>query len=148
LDFDWTTRSNTGRIDLELPLDRKAERNDYRRATIVLQRSLRETQRKRNNVMAEVRNAFRDVQDARQSYEIQVTSLKLAERRVRNIIMLFAAGRTGINIRDQLDAEDDLRTARNAVTNQLVNYTIARLEFYNAIEALEIDEKGNWHEND
>ena len=148
LDFDWNTRSDTGRLDLELPLDRKTERNDYRQASIALQRSLREAQRKRNNVLAEVRSAFRDVQDARQSYEIQVTSLKLAERRVKNIAMLFAAGRSGITIRDQLDAEDDVRTARNAVTDQLVNDTIARLGFYNSIEALQIDEKGNWHEND
>ena len=39
--------------------------------------------------------------------------------------MLLAAGREGVNIRDQLDAEASLRDARNALTRTLVDYTIA-----------------------
>jgi outer membrane protein TolC len=148
LDFDWRTRRYSGGLDLELPLDRLNERNDYRRALISLERTRRDAIELRNNILVEVRRAYQDIEEARQTYEIQLISLALAQKRVDNVQMLMDAGREGITIRDQLEAQADLRDAQNDVTRSLVDYTIARLQFYNSIEALEIDERGMWDEND
>jgi len=35
---------------------------------------------------------------------------------------------------------------QNGLTNELVNYTIARLDFYNSIEQLEVNGEGAWYE--
>ncbi len=146
--FDLTNelREYGAGLDLELPLDRKVQRNDYRRAVIT--RALRERQadRLRNQVIAEVRRTYQQAVQAAQSYEIQLASRELAAKRVQSVDMLLDLGREGVSIRDRLEAEDALRNAENELTRELVNYLIARLEFYNAIEALEVDERGAWHE--
>ena len=144
--FDWRRRSYGTGLDLDLPLDRKAERNDYRRALIDAQAAEREARQLRNDIIVEVRRAYQNVLEARQSYEIQEEGLTLAERRVDNVAMLLAAGRTGLNIRDQLEAEAALLEARIALTRALVDYTVARLQFFDATESLEIDDRGMWDE--
>jgi len=48
--------------------------------------------------------------------------------------------------RDLLDAQDDLLSSRNDATIALIDYTINRLSFWNAIERFEIDSKGMWYE--
>lgn len=142
--FDWSKRSYGAGFSAELPLDRKAERNDYRAALIGLAQSQRDAEQLRNTMIAQVRDTYQDVNQARQSYEIQIAGLKLAERRVDNVQMLMQIGRSEVSIRDQLDAESSLRDARNSVTKVLVDYIVARLEFYHAIEALEINDRGMW----
>ncbi|MCL5271168.1 MAG: TolC family protein [bacterium] len=147
LNFSWDDRTYGGRLDLELPLDRKSERNDYRRAVIDFEQGVREADQLRNQILVEVRDSYNTVDKTRQNYDIQLASLKLAEKRVDNVQLLLDVGREGVSIRDQLDAESSLRDARNSLTQVLVTYTIARLQFYKSIESLEIDEKGMWNEN-
>lgn len=146
LDFDWEARDYGGQLSLELPLDRKAERNAYRRSLIALERRQREARLLRNEILAQVRQAWANVEEARLSYEIQLDSLELARQRVKSVQLLLQAGRSGVNIRDQLEAEAALRDAQNALTRVLVDFTIARLQFYNAIEQLEVDTEGMWSE--
>lgn len=147
LDLQSNTGAYSGQIDAEIPLDRISERNDYRRSLITLERRKRSAAQLRNSVLLDVRNAWEGLNDSKQSYQIQLTSLDLAGRRVSNVAMLLDAGRSGITIRDQLDAQSALLDAQNAVTRALVDYTINRYNFYNAIEKLEIDERGIWNED-
>lgn len=142
--LDWRGRSYGAGLSAEIPLDRKRERNDYRAALIGLEQTRRDAEQLRNTMIAGVRDSFQDVNQARQSYEIQMAGLKLAQRRVDNVQMLLQIGRSEVSIRDQLDAEGSLRDARNSVTRVLVDYVVARLEFYHAIEALEINDRGMW----
>lgn len=145
-DFDNRDRSYGYGMDVELPLDRKAQRNDYRRALINLERLRRDREQIENDIREQVRRAYLNMEEAQQSYEIQLQSLELARRRVDNVRMLLEAGRSGVNIRDQLEADAALRDAQNAVTRILIDHTLARLEFYYATELLEIDEQGMWEE--
>jgi outer membrane protein TolC len=147
LSLQARTRRYSGQVDLDLPLDRLNERNDYRRATIGLERSRRDQAQLRDEIVLEVRRSFQDLSEARQTYEIQLASLELARRQVANVAMLLEAGREGIDTLDQLDAQSGLRDAENEITRALVDYTIARLRFYNAIEAIEIDDRGMWNED-
>lgn len=146
LDFDGRSRTYSGGLSLELPLDLKGERNDYRRAEIAFNHAVRNADQLKNEIIQEVRLAYQDMEQASQSYLIQNQSLDLAERRVDNVRMLIAAGRDGVTMRDQLDAESDLRDAQNELTSVLVDYLTARLELYQAMESLQIDERGQWEE--
>lgn len=144
LDFDWSKRIYSGGLDVELPLDRKRQRNDYRASLIDLERARRDAGLLRDQLISDIRSYYQDVELARTSFEIQLKGLRLAERRVDNVQMLLQIGRANVSMRDQLEAESALRDARNNVTRVLVDYVIARLNFYHAIEALEINDRGMW----
>ena len=146
-DFDYGNRRYSGSLDLELPLDRKLQRNDYRRALIDAQSRERDAEETRDEIVRQVRGAYRNLDQSRISYQIQQEAERLALRRVDSVKMLLEAiGREDVNIRDQLEAERALLSTQNDLTNQLVNYTIARLAFYNAIEQLDVDVEDAWYD--
>lgn len=142
LDFRKRDRIYSSELDLELPLDRLNERNAYRNQLIAYQQARRAADQSRDQVVVDVRSAYQQVQEARTSYDIQVRSRDLAAERMESVRMLLEAGREGITVRDQLDANQSLLQAENSLTRQLVNYMIARLNFYNATESLDVDDRG------
>jgi outer membrane protein TolC len=142
LDFERNT--NTIGLDLALPLDWTPRRNRYRRALVVLEQTRRRLEELHDTIIIEVRNAWRQLDRAQKNYEIQLVSVELAQRRVESAQLLMESGRA--STRDLLEAQDALISSKNAVTESLVDYTIRRLEFWNSIERLKIDEKGMWYE--
>jgi outer membrane protein TolC len=137
---------NTGRLaygfgfDLDLPLDRKAERNAYVAARIAYERENREYSLFEDSVRLTVRDAYRTLEREMVGYPIQERSVELAESRVASTNLLRDAGRA--QTRDVLESQSALVEARNALTGSLVNYTIARLEFYRDTGALSVDDDG------
>ncbi|MCS7180780.1 MAG: TolC family protein, partial [bacterium] len=77
-----------------------------------------------------------------QSYNIQLTSLKLAERRVESTDLLLQAGRA--TTRDLLEAQEAYLTAKNSLINSIANFILEYLNFLYATEKLEVDENGIW----
>jgi len=96
-------------------------------------------------VKLNVRDAWRKLQEAKASYDIQQDSQELAEKRVESTTMLQDAGRA--STRDVLEARDALLEAQNAVTKALIDHMIARLEFWRDIGILDVDENGMWKES-
>ncbi|MBN1868526.1 TolC family protein [Candidatus Sumerlaeota bacterium] len=141
---DFRDNSQSWELDLGLPLDWTPRRNDYRFALIDLAQAERALETRRDSILLEVIDSWRELQRARKSYEIQLQSVHLAERSVERLELLLATG--DARTRDLLDAQDDLLNARNQLGATLVAHTIERLQFYNAIERLEIDPKGMWYE--
>jgi len=131
-------------VDVNLPLDRLAERNTYRSSLISFGRAVRDYSLEIDNVKLSVRTDWRNLQQAKESYEIQKNSVELAKRRVESTTLLLQAGRA--ETRDLLDAQSSLVNAQNALTAALINHLIARLQFFRDIETLTVDEKGVWHE--
>ncbi len=127
-------------FDLDLPIDRKAERNAYVSALISLDRSRREHSLQLDNVRLAVRDAYRRLEREIASYKIQKASVALAEQRVESTGYLLQAGRA--QTRDLLESQSALLSARNSLTAALINYAIARQEFLLEIEALRVDESG------
>ena len=78
------------------------------------------------------------------NYKNRLLSVSLAERRMENTNLLLKQGKA--LTRDLLDAQDDLLSSRNEATIALIDYTINRLSFWNAIERFKIDPKGMWYE--
>lgn len=140
--FDFSNYRASAGLSLDLPFDRLAERNAYRSTLIQFERQIRTLALNVDQVKNELRQALRTIDQAQQTYEIQQRSVELAERRVESAELLLEAGRA--EIRDQLEAEAALLGARNALTQALINYHIARYEFFRDVGLLETDEEGIW----
>ena len=140
LSFAEGTQTSFARLDADLPLERTEERNTYRRRLIEHDRSIRGLNEKRDAVVLEVRNRWRDFERAVSSHEIQKRSVALAEERVESTEMLFDAGRA--STRDVLDAHEDLLRAQNRLAQTLVDFRVSVLELERDLDILVVDEKG------
>ncbi|MHC4624489.1 MAG: TolC family protein [Planctomycetota bacterium] len=129
-------------MEADLPFDRKAERNAYRRTLIEFQQSQREYEESVSNVKLEIRQAYRELAEAKERYRIQKSSLELAEKRVDSTAMFLKTGRA--QTRDLLDSQDALLEAQNELTDALVGHTIAKLNFFRDIGVLQVRPDGMW----
>lgn len=145
LDFQGDNTDLSVGFELDLPLDRLSERNEFRRQLIDLEQARRGYQEKRDDVVLEVRDAWRQYTRARNTYEIEKGSLTLASGRVENTQMLFEAGRI-TDLRRVLEAQESLVRAQNAVTRALVDYKVASLELARDMGILAADEEGRLEE--
>lgn len=132
----------TAGLQLDLPLDRKAERNQYRMAIIALQQQTRNHAQAIDNIEYALRQAYRDLNNAAETYSLQQDSLDLAARRFKSTSLLIQYDRA--NTRDVLDAQKDFFNAKNDATVALVDYTVAMLDFYRDAGVLQIKPDGMW----
>jgi outer membrane protein TolC len=135
-----------GSLTLDLPLERTAERNVYRASLIDLEAAARDLQELEDSIKLDVRNSLRNLVQSRSSLRIESVAVRLAARRVASTDLLLQAGRA--EIRDLLEAQEDLVNAQDAMTRALVDYRIAELELQRDMGVLEIDDKGMWTEFD
>jgi outer membrane protein TolC len=129
---------------LDLPLDRKLERNSYRAALITRDRAARAQTLLADEIALQVRESHRSLEQAKRTYEISEIGVRLAQRRVEEQELLADLGRA--KAQDQVDAQNDLANSKNQRTQALVNHTIARLQFWNNMGILFIKENGQWQE--
>jgi len=129
-------------LSADLPLDRKSERNAYRKALIGLQRQRRDYENFTDTVKLQVRQAYRQVEEAAERYRIQKNNLELAEKRVESTALLLEAGR--LTTRDVLESQDALLEAQNNVTDALVAHSIAKLNFFQDTGILQVRPDGMW----
>lgn len=132
-------------LELDLPFDRKSERNTYRARLIEFERQLRSLTLTLDDAREAVREDLRELEQLRQNHEIQTAALVLANKRVEVTPELFRAGKA--QIRDLLEAQDAQLSAQNAVTAVLVDYLAARLKFLVDIGVLNRDEDQWWLKN-
>jgi outer membrane protein TolC len=138
-------RYNAG-FNLDLPLERTAERNSYRAALIAQQRSARAVDQQRDQIELQVRDSWRTLEQARRTYQISEIGVKLAERRVEEQELLAELGRA--KALDQVDAQNSLLSSKDQLTQALVAHTVARLQFWNNMGILYIKDNGQWQEPD
>ena len=131
-------------LTLDLPFERTEESADYRVSFINLERAVRDVQILEDEIKTEVRNALRDMLEARENMYIQAKAVYVAQKRVKSVNMFLEAGRA--QTRDLLEAQDDLLSAKNLLTASVVDYRIAELEIQRDMGVLEVNEKGLWHE--
>jgi outer membrane protein TolC len=131
-------------FEADLPFDRKAERNAYRRALINLEQSRRQYENNVEEVKLSVRKAYRQLREAAERHKIQVKSLELARSRVESTSLLLKAGR--LTTRDLLDSQNALLQAQNNVTAALVDHIVAKLSFFQDVGILQVKPDGMWQE--
>jgi len=129
-------------LDLDLPLDRKAERNAYREALISLTQAWRTYEEQTDRIELDVRQAYRDLREMAETYQIQKRSLELAQKRVQSNELLLDVGKGTVRL--LLDSQDALVAAEDALTGALIDHTIAKLNFYRDIGILEVRPDGMW----
>ena len=134
----------TAGFNADLPLDRKTQRNNYRLALISLEDAQRTYDGAVDNVKLDVRDAYRDLQETADRYNIETNSLELAHQRVETNKLLLDAGR--VSVRILLASEDALLAAQNAVTAALVDHLDANLSFYRDVGILQVRPDGMWEQ--
>jgi outer membrane protein TolC len=137
--YDWDAQLN-----VDLPLERTAERNLYREAIINFEQAKRKYTLDEDQIKLEVRNSWRELEQAKRAFEISKVGVELAERRVEEQSLLAELGRA--KAQDQVDAQNDLSASKNQYTQALVGHTIARLQFWDNLGILYIKDAGQWEE--
>lgn len=140
--INWNRRRWEGSVDLDLPLDRKAERNIYRASLIEVDRVKRAEDLARDRARLEIYNDWRSIDQARLSFRIAEDGVTLAARRLEEQLLLAELGRG--EARDLVDAQEDLVDAQNQRTSALVNHTLARLRLWRDMGILYIESDGGW----
>ena len=127
-------------IRFDLPIERTAERNQYRQSLIILDRSIRDAQEAEDGVKLDVLEGLRNLRVAAEQLRVQALSIEVARRRVESANQFFDLGRG--EIRDITEANDDLVNAQDDFTGALVDFRIAELELQRDMGVLSVDAAG------
>ena len=92
----------------------------------------------------QVNDSWRNLDQAKRTYEISEVSVRLAERRVEEQNLLAELCRA--KAQDQVDAQNDLINSKNQRTTAMVGHTIARLQLWDNLGILYIVDNGQWEE--
>ncbi len=133
-------------LDIDPILDRKSARNAYRSTLIAYEAALRQRSLAEDQLKLQLRDSWRNLDQARLSYDVAVESVRLSQRRVEEQNLLAELGQA--TAQDQVDAQNDLITSQNNLTAALVGHTIARLGFWRDMGLLYITDDGRWKEPD
>jgi len=139
---DWMREEYGIGLEINLPLDRVAEQNVYRKALINLNQRQREYELTADTITLEVRQAHRDLTEAAERYKVLVEALELAQQRFNNNFLLLQHGKA--SSRRVLQAQSDLFEAQNEAGQALLDYTVATLNFYRDTGALQVLPDGMW----
>ncbi len=140
--FDLDNLSSQVGVELNLPINRINERNNYRRSLIRFQSSIRSLSRTYDSLNNLIIRRIREVQQFKQNYDIQRNAVKLAEKRVEGNRLRFQAGT--VIFRRLSESQDALISAQNAVTAALIDYQNARLQLYTDIGILDPNASNYW----
>lgn len=142
--INWDRRRWAGSVDLDLPLNRKAERNIYRATFIQVDRAKRAEDLARDRARLEIYDGWRALDQKRISFDIAEQGVALAARRLEEQLLLSELGR-GVAL-DLVDAQEDLVDAQNQRTSALIDHTVARLRLWRDMGILYIESDGRWAE--
>jgi hypothetical protein len=138
----------------ELPLVRRAERNNYRAALIGYQRQRRTLMAFEDNIANDVRADIREVRTLGQRYRVQQRLVEIAYFQVDNAQALLLqppapgaqtdAGSAAALTQQVLQAQNSLVQAQNDLYTIWVNYMVSRMIMYVDLELMQVDERGVW----
>lgn len=143
-ELDFENAIYTAGLGIDLPLDTKFERNNYRRALINYESVTRDYLLALDDVKLDVLDTWRRMNEARKNYDISVTSVEINERRVEEAELRAELGLG--DIQDTVDSQNDLTAARTELVSSIVEHNIAKLEFWRGVGLLYVDDAGQWEE--
>jgi outer membrane protein TolC len=142
--FETENESYSASISLDLPIDYVDEQIAYHSARIGLQRARRSHEEFLDNVVINVKSAFRGLERSKQSIDIQREQVRNSARFVRKAEIEFERGNS--SNRDVVEAKEQQLAAENALIQNQVDYEIARLRLLRDLGILFIDENGLFRE--
>ena len=140
--FDFRNVRTSVGLQLNLPLDRLRERNDYRATLINFESATRTLGQNFDELRNLLDRRIRELEQFRQSYQIQQTAVVLAKNRVEGNQLRLKAGT--VIFRRLSESQDALISTQNAETRALVDYLGARLNLLIDLGVLQSDQKRYW----
>jgi outer membrane protein TolC len=141
-DSVYDSTETEAKIKFSMPWDRRRERNQYRQALVARDRAERDYVESEDGVKNEVRAGYRDLVAMRALYGNKVEAYKTACMRVEANDLFMQSGRS--SMRDILEAESALLSARNALCSAVIDWWTSDLELRCATGGLEIKRDGTW----
>jgi hypothetical protein len=135
--FNNDTSTYSAGIDLDLPIDRVAERNTYRKSLITLERSSRSYEQLKDQIAADARDAIRLIRSAEVSLDIQRKGIDLAKLRLDYSTERMRQGKA--DNRDVVDAQNALLSAQDAFETARTTLEIQVLQFLRDTGTLRVD---------
>jgi outer membrane protein TolC len=129
-------------VNLEVPIDRREERNVFRASLIELRRAERAFTQQQDVVQADVRDALRLLATARESIRIQEANIRVNETRESQARALLDAGWLSSTI-DLFDAQTDLQRSRNDYADAIAQYRLSILQLLLQTGVLRVDDDGH-----
>ncbi len=128
------------------PWRRARERNRYRESLLDLDRAQRDSEEMEDQIKQQVRGHLRGLHEAYENRRIQARAVQLAERRVASTELFLQAGRA--EIRDVLEAQEALVSARNALLSASVRYRTTEWNLLRDLDVLKVTDEGLWNGTD
>jgi outer membrane protein TolC len=144
-DFDLGKVRYSAGIALDLPVNRLRERNTYRASLVSFESSIRSLSLTLDNFKDRIEEGLRTLEQRRLNYLNAQASYEVAERRVEMNDMLFTAGR--VQVRDVREAQDQLITSKNGLTQTITAYLQARLQLLIDLGILATESPKFWLED-
>ena len=129
-------------VKFSMPWDRRRERNQYRQALVARDQAARSYTEEADGVKNEVRAGYRNLVAARALYGNKVEAYKTACMRVEANDLFMQSGRS--SMRDILEAEAALLSARNALCSAVIDWWTSDLSLRCAIGSFDVRRDGTW----
>ena len=124
-------------LSASYPLPQASQRATRAVAELELGARERAVRQREFDVEQEVRQALRDLEQIRQSVELQRQAVAVADQQRRLAVLRYQRG-LGSNF-DVVDAESSLVTARSALVQLLTSYAVARLDLKRTTGTLDVE---------
>ena len=145
-DFSWDDSDTELGVTFDAPLNRRSQRNSFRRSLIDYNAGLRNLLDKEDEIKFDVRASLRDLALDQEQYQIAVASAALAyERRISTRLQL-RLGVENIRVEDVLDAQRAYTRSLNSLARSHITYLLDRIGLFLDLELLEVDEAGFWQQ--
>ena len=129
-------------VEIDLPINRYRERNQYRATVVSFERAVRTLSLALDQKRNQIERGLRTLNQLRENYRIETLSVALAEERVTSTDLNIEAGRAVVF--DLVQAQDALIAAKNNLSAALVSYLSARLQLLLDIGILDTDIEAYW----
>ena len=143
-DFTFDDSTTSVGVTLDLPFNRRAQRNLYRSSLFDYQAALRRLMQLEDNVKLAIRRELRQLTLDRQQYGNDVAGAALASERVTGTELEVRGGFA--TSRDFLESQTAYVQAVSGVASRHINYIVGRLELFLDLESLTVGENGFWDE--
>lgn len=145
-DFTFDESATQLRLNFDAPLNRRAQRNSFRRALINYNVALRRLMQLEDDIKLDVRNDLRSLALDQQQYAINVSSAALLSKTVVSTTLEFSLGLGTVRATDILDAQNDYAAALSQVARTHINYIINRTRLFLDLELMTVGDDGFWPE--
>ena len=141
-DFTFDDSTTSVGVSLDLPFNRRAQRNSFRTSLFNYQQTLRNVMALEDNIKLSVRQDLRTLKLDRQQYANDIAGAALASERVKGTEAEVRLGQA--TSRDFLESQQAYVQAISGVADDHINYIVGRLDLFLDLESLEVGDNGFW----